>query len=163
MLLDNFGSCVSLELLDAENARPLQAWTFESADVVTIGRSPEHSVMIADPRVSRLHAELRYEVGGWHVKSLGRNGVLLDGQKIESAPLAHRSLLRLGTTGPLLRFSIGRPLPPSGATMCEESGSATKFTIDESQKQTDVELIAQGDYFRQLKERADELRKQRRT
>jgi serine/threonine-protein kinase len=160
MLLDNFGTCISLELLDGENARPLQSWTFDSLEVVTIGRSHEHHVAIADPLVSRLHAELRCEVGGWHVKSLGRNGVLLNGEKVESAPLTHRSILRLGSNGPMLRFSIGPPIAQSGATMCEES-SGTVFTVDQKQKLSDVEAIAGGDYFQQLKQRAEELRKKR--
>jgi hypothetical protein len=162
MLLDNYSTCVSLELLDADQVHSLQNWTFDGLDVITVGRADEQNVSIVNPHVSRLHLELRLDVDGWRVKSLGRHGVLLDGEKIDDALLKDRCILQLGTSGPSLRFILGRPVTQSGATMCEESSQFAGLQLDHRQKLRDVEAIAGNDYFQTLKERADKLRGRRR-
>ena len=159
-MIDNYSDCVSVELLDSQQVHSLQAWTFESHELIRIGRSEEQDVTISNPHVSRLHAELRLDIDGWQVVGLGRNGVLLNGEKVENAPLAHGCIIRLGSTGPALRFVLGRPVRESGATMCEES-SQFGLLLDESRKQRDVDEIVNDDFFQQLSERADDLRRTR--
>mgnify|MGYP002623909303 CR=1 FL=1 len=163
MLVDNVGSCISVELLDSEQVHAMQVWTFEANEVVTIGRSVSQDVTIPNPHVSRLHAEFRWEIDGWSVKSHGRNGVLLNGEKVDAGQLSHGCIVRLGATGPVLRFILGRPQQASGATMCEQSSELNEFQIDESRKQREVEAVAGDDFFQQLKERADVLRRKRKA
>jgi pSer/pThr/pTyr-binding forkhead associated (FHA) protein len=65
-----------------------------------IGRSRECDVVLADPNVSRRHAEVRPDGHGrWQVRDLGStNGVKVNGRRIDgSAPLETGDRLALGT------------------------------------------------------------------
>jgi hypothetical protein len=161
MLLDNFATCISLEMLDTDQMHSLQSWTFDGLESITVGRADEQTVTIVNPHVSRLHLELRLDIDGWRVKSIGRHGVLLDGEKVEDALLKDRCLLQLGASGPTLRFVLGRPTSQSGATMCEESNQFAGLQLDHRQKVRDVEAVTGSEYFRTLKERAGKLRQRR--
>jgi two-component system response regulator HydG len=64
-----------------------------------IGSGADCGIPIDDPFVSKKHAELRLcgATGGYKITDLGsRNGVFLNGVKIEAAPLQSRGMLRLG-------------------------------------------------------------------
>jgi pSer/pThr/pTyr-binding forkhead associated (FHA) protein len=70
---------------------------------VTIGRqngSPENHVRLAAPTVSRLHARLRFEGGGWQVENLSQtNPLALNGQPLSDAaasPLHDGDQLEVG-------------------------------------------------------------------
>ena len=78
-----------------------------SASGATIGRSRDCDVVLADPNVSRRHAELRPDGhGGWQVRDLGStNGVKVNGRKIDGpAPVESGDRLALGTAD--LRFVL---------------------------------------------------------
>jgi Nif-specific regulatory protein len=50
---------------------------------VVVGRSSENQIVIRDERVSRRHAEISHQKGGWVVRDLGsRNGTQVDRQSI---------------------------------------------------------------------------------
>jgi Protein of unknown function (DUF3662)/FHA domain len=71
-----------------------------SSSGATIGRSRDCDVVLADPNVSRRHAELRPDGhGGWQVRDLGStNGVKVNGRKIDgAAALESGDRLALGT------------------------------------------------------------------
>jgi hypothetical protein len=71
-----------------------------STSGATIGRSRDCDVVLADPNVSRKHAELRPDGhGGWQVRDLGStNGVKVNGRKIDGpAALESGDRLALGT------------------------------------------------------------------
>jgi pSer/pThr/pTyr-binding forkhead associated (FHA) protein len=158
MLLENYDNCITLELLDGDQLHALQTWTFADRDVITIGRSDDQTLTIANPHVSRQHLEMRHDIDGWRVKSLGRHGLILDGLKVADAALLDRSLMQLGPSGPTLRFTLGRPAVLGSVTMSEESSQFTGLQIDQRQKLRDVEAIVDGEYFRTLKQRAAQLR-----
>ena len=69
-------------------------------DRITIGRTPNNDVVIADGSVSRLHAYARRVGNGWVVADAGsKNGSWLSGSPLEARrerPLTSRSMLRLG-------------------------------------------------------------------
>ena len=70
-------------------------------ELVTLGRDPGNTVQIPSETVSRNHASLirrqEKERDSWTVRDLNsKNGVLLNGHKVESAPLTNGDELRLG-------------------------------------------------------------------
>ncbi|QGN56758.1 FtsK/SpoIIIE domain-containing protein [Nostocoides sp. HKS02] len=79
---------------------------------VTLGRSPDADVTIADPLLSRIHLELRADETGVHVRDLGStNGTRLDGAPIDrvDTALSPGALLRLGDTALVLRTATALP------------------------------------------------------
>ncbi|MFA5566177.1 MAG: DUF3662 and FHA domain-containing protein [Acidimicrobiia bacterium] len=67
--------------------------------VVTIGRVPESTIVLADPNVSRNHAEIRPHADGQMVIDLGStNGTLVNGIKITNHELVDGDELRFGNT-----------------------------------------------------------------
>jgi Protein of unknown function (DUF3662)/Inner membrane component of T3SS, cytoplasmic domain len=70
-----------------------------SGDMLLIGRSRECEVVLADPNVSRKHAELRREGGRWVIADLGStNGIKVNGRRVDRAPLEPGDRITLGLT-----------------------------------------------------------------
>jgi hypothetical protein len=66
---------------------------------VVIGRSRDCDIVMADPNVSRRHAELRREQDGWSVVDLGStNGIKVNGQRVDQASLNDGDRITLGIT-----------------------------------------------------------------
>jgi len=71
--------------------------TVISGDPFVIGRSRECDLVLDDPNVSRRHAELRREDGGWAVRDLGStNGIKLNGQRSRGGRLNPGDEITLG-------------------------------------------------------------------
>lgn len=71
--------------------------------VVTIGRKPESTLQLADPNVSRNHAEIRPHGNGWVLVDLGStNGSRVNGNRVSSHELREGDELAFGNT--VLRF-----------------------------------------------------------
>jgi hypothetical protein len=70
------------------------------ADRITIGRTDNNDVLINDSSVSRLHAYIRRDAGGWIIADGGsKNGSWLRGVQLEprrETALPSRTVLRLG-------------------------------------------------------------------
>jgi len=74
---------------------------------VALGRSQECEIRLADPNVSRRHAEIRREEGGFYLVDLGStNGTALNGLKIDRARLEPGDRIVVGTT----ELTFERPL-----------------------------------------------------
>jgi hypothetical protein len=72
-------------------------------DTAMIGRSPDSTVVIADPRASRRHAEIRPSGHGFVVADLGSmNGTVVNGASVREHTLRDGDELRIGST--TLRF-----------------------------------------------------------
>jgi pSer/pThr/pTyr-binding forkhead associated (FHA) protein len=69
-------------------------------DRITIGRTSNNDICVADHSVSRLHAYVRQHGPGWAVADAGsKNGSWLRGEKLEprrERPLTSRNVLRIG-------------------------------------------------------------------
>lgn len=62
-----------------------------------IGRSAECDLVLEDPSVSRVHAELAFEGDAWRLRDLGsKNGAHVDGMAVHDALLPPNCWLRLG-------------------------------------------------------------------
>ena len=66
---------------------------------ITFGRSPEATVQLADPNVSRNHAEIRPSGNGWLLVDLGStNGTRVNGKAVSVSPLQDGDRIGVGTT-----------------------------------------------------------------
>jgi hypothetical protein len=73
--------------------------TVVSGDPFVIGRSRECDLVLDDPNVSRRHAELRREDGGWAVHDLGStNGIKLNGRRSRGGRLSPGDEITLGVS-----------------------------------------------------------------
>ena len=71
--------------------------TVVSGDPFVIGRSRECDLVLDDANVSRRHAELRREDGGWAVHDLGStNGIKLNGRRSRGGSLSPGDEITLG-------------------------------------------------------------------
>jgi hypothetical protein len=71
--------------------------TVVAGDPFVIGRSRECDLVLDDPNVSRRHAELRREDGGWAVHDLGStNGIKLNGRRSRGGRLSPGDEITLG-------------------------------------------------------------------
>lgn len=69
------------------------------AKPITIGRSKDADVTLADEKVSRLHCGIRLENGDFYLKDLkSRNGTTVNGEKIESVQLQMGDRIQVGST-----------------------------------------------------------------
>jgi predicted component of type VI protein secretion system len=68
--------------------------------VAVLGRSRECECVLADPNVSRRHAELtRGQSGDWSIADLGStNGIKVNGRQVDSARLTPGDQIQIGTT-----------------------------------------------------------------
>jgi pSer/pThr/pTyr-binding forkhead associated (FHA) protein len=151
---------VTLDLLDSAQGHPVQTWRFEGRSALSIGRGDDSDVVLADPRVSRLHAELQFTGDGWRLISKGRNGVLVNGVQIDEQSLQDKTTFQLGSSGPLLRFREDHQGSQNMATLDGiDTSIFAMLQIDEQKKEEEVRAITSGKLFQQLKQRADALRR----
>jgi len=71
---------------------------FELVDVeVTLGRELDNAMRLPDPSISRHHAVVRQAAGGHEIQDLGSsNGVLVNGNRVETAQLQDGDRITLG-------------------------------------------------------------------
>jgi pSer/pThr/pTyr-binding forkhead associated (FHA) protein len=152
---------VALDLLDSAQGHPVQTWKFESEALIRIGRADDNHVNIADPRVSRLHAELEFRPEGWKLISRGRHGVYVDGVMIEEVLLADKRTFQLASNGPLLRFRTNTPTHQNNQQTIDGSDPSIfeALQIDLRKREEEVQQITGSELFHQLKKRADLMRR----
>lgn len=80
-------------------AGPGAGQRYELRTRTTIGRDAANQVQIADPKSSRIHAEVTSDSGRFHVRDLdSSNGTWTDDGRIASLPLIDGSEFRIGAT-----------------------------------------------------------------
>ncbi len=68
-------------------------------ETVVIGSKPPADLVIADPGISRRHAEVRRAPSGWVLADLGStNGTFIGAVRVEAVTLADGTVLRVGST-----------------------------------------------------------------
>ena len=68
-------------------------------DIMTIGRDEENSIHLVDPNVSRFHAEIFARRTGHLIRDRqSRNGIYVNGRKLEDAELRRNDLILMGST-----------------------------------------------------------------
>ncbi len=101
---------ITLTLLHPLQSTPIQSWTFDQEERVSVGRSTDNHVVLYSAVVSRHHVELCCENSAWEVVSLGANGTYVDGQRITRLPLKDGAVFRLARSGPNLQVNIHTPV-----------------------------------------------------
>ena len=83
---------------------------FESmSDRCTVGVHERNDLVLADPTVSRFHAELQIRAEGPYLRDVGsRNGTFVDGVRVDGAWLRDGSTLRIGKTKLTFRVLRGQ-------------------------------------------------------
>ena len=77
-----------------------------------IGRDAGCAVCIRNEFVSRVHAEVAPEPGGWRIRDLNSsNGIYWHGQRVDNVLITASERVRLGIDGPELSFHVQQPLP----------------------------------------------------
>jgi membrane-bound lytic murein transglycosylase D len=78
-----------------------------------LGRDVSCEVQVIDVQVSRRHAEVLPLRGGWIVRDLqSSNGLFVDGERVDSAPITTRVAVTFGETGPTVLIEpevVSRP------------------------------------------------------
>jgi FHA domain/Bacterial regulatory proteins, luxR family len=92
---------------------------------MTVGRTDSNDVVLADERVSRLHAAFERVAGEWLVRDLGsRNGTFVDGDRVlATRPVRPGQEIRIGETALFLRRE-GDTGTPREATVADKAPPA---------------------------------------
>jgi membrane-bound lytic murein transglycosylase D len=150
--------------------------TFTHTDRFQIGRHGDCAIRIADDVVSRHHAELFVEQDQWWIADLGSaNGIFINGQRIQRAPLMGSGRFRLGINGPAFSFSIdAAPLFSSAAEQsragltamdpptASESAAATDLEHYKQHYFSDVDGLAAGEHTMMVRRAFADVRKKQR-
>lgn len=95
-----------------------------AADLAVIGRSKDCDLVLEDPGVSRRHAQVRRTPDGWIIDDLhSANGVLVNGNKVQSAALADNDSVGLGP----VRLVFSSPRAPSSSPATPGDDDRTVF------------------------------------
>jgi len=99
---------VSAEELGMERETAVLQWDGERREVdkrqIVLGRSRDCDIQLADPNVSRRHAELRQEGSAYWIVDLdSTNGLEVNGRRVKRAQLSDGDTFTLGSTD--VRFS----------------------------------------------------------
>src|SRR5579871_1500861 len=78
-----------------------------------IGRGDNCEVYVRNEYVSRIHAEVAPEWGGWRIKDLNSsNGLFWHGVRVPDVLVTASEVIRLGVEGPELSFQVRKRQPP---------------------------------------------------
>ena len=95
--------CITLPSDSADHPQP--PLTFNRS--FTIGRQADCEIHISNGVVSRRHADIFLEDGQWWIQDRqSANGVFIDGRRIDRAALYGLGQIQLGTSGPVIQFSV---------------------------------------------------------
>jgi hypothetical protein len=140
-----------LQLLDSGGTRSQQEWIFRDQSQVTVGRSADQHVVLADPYVSRAHAEFLWRDGRWTVRSAGRHGVQLGGRSLNDDPIADGDILQLGPSGPRFRVLFTPPLTSDiNGTLSFDDQEMVILRLDRGQLEEETSVIIDSDFFQKL-------------
>ncbi|MBN1441884.1 MAG: AAA family ATPase [Planctomycetes bacterium] len=95
------------------NRFPLDLDRWKVSELI-VGRSKASHILLVDTKVSKQHCRLYREGGRWFIEDLGsRNGLFLNGERIEREALSPDDEIRIGNF--VLRFAGGGASSPEGA------------------------------------------------
>ena len=97
-----------------------RSYTFQPGQTVLIGRLSDNSIVVGDPTVSRLHAQLTWGPVGWLFENLGQARTFEQGQDVKQVIVRKPTELSLASPqGPVLRLE---PLESAGSQATFQGG-----------------------------------------
>lgn len=126
--MSNYGRLILIAPDGAEQVLPL------TASEITLGRDENNDIVLADPKVSRLHARLACSDQGCILIDAGSaNGTFVNGQRLERVTLRSDDLIKLGHS--TLRFEAASPgrsaTSAAGRSKRAGRGSAARQFLDQ--------------------------------
>jgi len=111
------------------------------ADETSIGRAPENTIILADPRLSKIHARILREGDGWVLQDAGsRNGSRVNGQERSRCALEDGDVVKLGPVELVFHAADTRAAGPESAPPTAEDDVAF-FELDDD----DFDSVSQED------------------
>lgn len=111
---------IALEVISGPHAGA--RFSFADKELITIGRGPENDIVLAnDPRVSRLHAEIKFSDENYYIyNKANKNYILINGIKDEQALVANKAMVTIGESEIKIQFpslgaktvAVANPLQP---------------------------------------------------
>lgn len=99
--------------------------SFAAGQSVRIGRSPDNSIVVPDPIVSREHAQIRWLGDGWALDDLGKGRTFVGGMPVSSVPVQNPLEIHLASPlGPSLRIEV----EPDAAADANGAATSTPAT-----------------------------------
>jgi RsiW-degrading membrane proteinase PrsW (M82 family) len=123
-----------------------QIYSFSPGQIVRIGRNPDNAIVVADPLVSREHAQVSWHPDGWTLDDLGKGRTFVGGLAVGSATINQPLDINLASPlGPALRIELDddgpADLPGANLPGANLSGAdrpdATQVSPDADQVRTD--------------------------
>lgn len=151
---------ITVHLLDSAQGHPLQTWTFENRESVTLGRSPENDIVVTDPYVSRSHAYLKFDRSQWRLMAISRQMIFHEGRTWPEVPVYDGTVCRLGPHGCYLRFVQADAQQNEQATISGSGISIPNLKLDRARMEQEVSQIADEPYFQRLKDAMRQRREQ---
>ena len=99
-----------------------------------IGRDASCDVQVVDGQVSRRHAEVVQVQGRWLIRDLqSSNGLFVDGERVDEAPITTRVAVTLGQEGPtiLIEPDVVYREPPASPPQAAPAAPADRESLDE--------------------------------
>jgi pSer/pThr/pTyr-binding forkhead associated (FHA) protein len=117
----------------------LKAYPLREA-LINIGRKLENHIIIDDPRISRVHAQLRAIKGHFVLFDLGsKGGTFVNGQRISEVMLYSGDVISLA--GVTLIFAQDSPIPPMETSPLGEAGANQHSTPTMEKTTIDTQAI----------------------
>ncbi len=145
--------------------------TWESGELLRVGRLASLEIVLDDASVSRRHAELRNGADGWYVHDLeSTNGTYLNGLQLDisEVPLRHLDSIQFGKVAFRVEFTDATPEPipneqqivATTRSTFDEGIRGIAFNRNEKLRAGDqlVALLRAGQHFIQLQREDDVLK-----
>jgi protease PrsW len=93
---------------------------------VRVGRSADNDIVVSEPTVSRRHAQLTFEPGGWVWQNAGQSPTFLGGQPVARFGVTDLAEVHLGSPqGPAVRLQVtADPAAPVRTELAAPAGAA---------------------------------------
>jgi putative nucleotidyltransferase with HDIG domain len=113
----------------------LKGRTWESSELLRVGRLDQLEIVLDDSSVSRYHAEVRATDRGWRVRDLGStNGTRLNGVRLTSGqwPIKVKDLLQFGEVSVVVETIQDGSEPDSGVSDSMRVEGTSRATWDQA-------------------------------